>query len=294
MHNSFFKEYKKPFTEKRYATMPRNYFCLNLNFIIKLNMKTNILFALAISTLIVACTKTTGPAGPQGPAGSQPNGTLDGIITLYNEYGDKQPYSQCTSVRVTLYNSSGSRVDSVNCDASGHYSITNVPAGDYSEYIRDTGYGQSYRSPFQFTGGGSIATDISLSHIPDFTFTVSGDSLKKTATDTVVVIYGTIAPASQPRNIAVFVGSSPTVSFTPGNYSGAYAVTVNANATTFSSSIAINSIYQSGLSTGSLAYFTVYAAAYDYANQSEYTDLTTGQQLYNALGTSASAPSLKL
>jgi hypothetical protein len=257
-------------------------------------MKTNILFALAIGTLLAACTKTTGPAGPQGPAGSQPNGTIDGIVTLYNEYGDKQPYSQCTSVRVTLYNSSGNLVDSVNCDANGHYSISNVAAGDYSAYIRDTGYGQFCRIPFQFTGGGSIATDINLSHIPDFTFTIGGDSLKKTGGDTVIVIYGTVTPVSQPRNIAVFVGSSPTVSFTPGNYAGVYTVTVNANATTFSSSIALNSVYQNGLSTGTLAYFTVYAAAYDYASQSEYTDLTTGQQLYNALGASASAPGLKL
>ncbi|HTA81523.1 MAG TPA: hypothetical protein VK783_01190 [Bacteroidia bacterium] len=257
-------------------------------------MKTNILFALAISTLLAACSKTTGPAGPQGPAGTLPNGTIDGIVTLYNEYGDKQPYTECTSVRVTLYNSSGNRVDSVNCDATGHYSITNVPAGDYTAYTRDTGYGQSYRVPFQFTGGGTIADDISLSHIPDFTFTISGDSLKKTSTDTVVVIYGTIAPASQPRNIAVFAGSSPTVSFTPGNYAGVYTVTVNANATTFSSSIALNSLYQNGLSTGTPAYFTVYAAAYNYASQSEYIDLTTGQTMYNALGASASAPSLKL
>ena len=259
-------------------------------------MRKLFLCSLSLCLLFTACTKQ-GPTGPQGPTGSSTTltGTLDGIITLYNEYGDKQPYKACASVRVILYNSSNAVVDSINCDTTGKYSFANISTGDYSEAFRDTGYGQMIRIPFQNLGGGVIAADLSLSHLPNFTFSVTSDSLKKIANDTQVVIYGTITPASQARNIALFFGSSSSVSSTPGTYTGTVStITVAAGSGKFSFSLPVNTIYMGGLQPGSNAYFMLYSAAYFYASQSVYIDLNTGQNIYNALGYSSTAPAIKL
>ncbi|MGP8217150.1 MAG: hypothetical protein ACLQQ4_16390 [Bacteroidia bacterium] len=254
--------------------------------------KKSLYYSIAAILLFNACTKQ-GAQGPAGPAGQSVNltGTLDGIVTLYNEYGDKQPYKQCTSVSVILYNSSNAKVDSVNCDSLGKYSFNNIPTGDYSAVYKDTGYGEYVRIPFQNLGGGTIAADYSLSQIPNFTFAITNDSIKKIANDTQVVIFGTITAAPQTRYIAVFMGSSSSVNSTPGNYSGAVStIGVGAGATTFSISIPINTIYMGGFPYGSQVFFMLYSAAYFYASQSEYTDLNTGQTVYDALGYSAPAP----
>ena len=260
-------------------------------------MKKIFVFTFAICVLFAACTRdtSTGPVGPQGATGPNYTGNLMGHVNLYNEYGDEQPHSTCTSIRVILYNMNNQVVDSVNCDTAAVYSMNNIPTGDYTMAFRDTGYGELLRLPFQNLGGGTIYADEKLSHIPNYTFTILGDSIKPLANDTEVVVYGTLPALPQPVNIALFFGATSAVSSTPGSYVYVSTTTVGQGGTIFSFTTNINNFYYAGLTPGSMLYIKVYAAAYYYASQSEYEDAVTGYTVYNALANPAAAPkALKL
>jgi hypothetical protein len=263
-------------------------------------MKKLFLLSITCSLLFGACEQNSqgpqGVQGKQGPAGYSSPGTLTGHITLYNEYGDIQPEIASKSVRVILYNTSNAVVDSVNADSVGVYTITNIPEGDYTMAFRDSGYGQLLRIPFQLLGGGTIYADEKLSHIPNYTFTITKDSIKPLTNDTEVVIVFKVSAAPQNRNLALFVGNNSLVSSTPGSYSEVFTVGIPEGDTTFSYTVAVNSLYtNSYITPGSIAYFVAYPAAFYYASSSEYEDVVTGQTVYNALGSvGASANALKL
>lgn len=255
---------------------------------------------IAIAVMFNACSKTgnTGPQGTQGPAGPSYTGSISGHVELYNQYGDEQPAAACKAVRVILYNSSNAVVDSINADSTGKYVISSVTTGYYTMAFRDTNYGQELHEDFQFLGSTSepLEVDAKLSHAPSFTFTIANDSIHNKTNDTLLYIYGTVsAAASQSRYLAVFAGSSLTVSSTPGTYSSIVAnLTIPAGATTFDLSIPVNNFYLGGLMPGQMAYMTAYAAPIDYASTSDYEDYTTGQTTYTSLGTSATVPAFKL
>lgn len=264
-------------------------------------MKKHFLFSSCIiaSAVIVlnSCSKD-GATGPEGPSGPAFTGSISGHVTLYNEYGDIQQPSASKSVRAVLYNSSNVVVDSVNADSTGKYIINNVSTGLYTLAFRDTNYGQELHEGFQFLGSSQpLEIDGKLSHLPNFTFTVSGDSMHVSKTnDTTIYVYGTVANSSlQARDLAVFIGNTSSVSSTPGTYSSIVStITIAAGATTFSSAIQVNNFYLAGLMPGQMAYINVYAASVDYASSSEYENYATGQTTYNALGSSAIANAIKL
>jgi len=254
--------------------------------------------SISVALFFSSCSKpdSTGSQGPQGPAGPAYTGTLSGHVSLYNEYGDLQPSIACKSVRVVLYNSSNAVIDSVNADSVGAYTIKNVSTGLYTLAFRDTNYGQELHENFQFLGSSQpLDVDAKLSHLPGFTFTIGGDSVHNKPNDTLVYIYGTLSVASsQARDLAVFIGANSSVSSTPGTYSSVVTLTIPAGATTFNSSIAVNTFYLGGLQPGQTAYINVYAASVNYASTSEYEDYNTGQTIYNALGISLTANPVKL
>jgi hypothetical protein len=260
---------------------------------------TTSLFCLGLLTgslFFSSCSKTgnTGPSGSQGPAGPSYTGSITGHISLYNQYGDMQQASACKSVRVVLYNSSNAVVDSMNADSVGTYTISNITTGMYTIAFRDTNYGQELHEDFQFLGGSEpLEVDAKLSHIPNFTFTIGGDSIHKKPNDTLVYIYGTVTAASQARSLAVFTGATASVS--SGNYSSLVStLTIATGATTFNISVPVNDFYLGGLVPGQTAYINVYAAAVNYTNSSEYENYNTGQTNYNALGSSATDTPIKL
>lgn len=267
-------------------------------------MKKHLVFKALILVFAIAifnsCSKdgATGATGPQGPAGPSYTGSISGHVFLYNQYGDQQPLTSSQKVRVLLYNSSNTTgtgtvglVDSVNADAQGVYTISNIATGLYTLAFRDSGYGQDEHENFQFLGSTQpLEVDAKLSQTPNFTFTIGGDSVHNRANDTLVYIYGTLPiAASQTTYLAVFIGGSANVSSTPGTYSSVSSFTIGAGATTFNSSIAVNSFYLAGLTPGQPAYIAVYAASTYYASTSEYENYSSGQTTYNALGMSLTA-----
>src|SRR5690348_8523146 len=95
-----------------------------------------LILALSSAVLFNGCTKTgpTGPAGANGstgPAGPILTGTITGHVILYDQYGSILAASKA-GARVVLYNSSNTVVDSLNADAAGLYTISNVSTGIYT------------------------------------------------------------------------------------------------------------------------------------------------------------------
>jgi hypothetical protein len=250
---------------------------------------TSVLVLFSGAVLFNSCSKTgpTGPAGANGstgPAGPSYSGTLTGHVFLTNQYGDLADTGIAySSVRAILYNANTMAViDSINVKSSGTYSF-NVTTGIYTLALRDTNYGQELYEGFQFIGPGNLeAPNKELAHLPNFNIVkVDLDSVNH-AQSTVVMV-DTIATSTMARNIAIFMGGSPSVSSAPGMYSSVYTYTLAANTNKFVVKIPLANIYGGGLQSGSTVYFAIYGAAYDYTTASEYVDYTTGRTIYNAL-----------
>jgi hypothetical protein len=237
--------------------------------------------------LLNACTKT-GPQGAEGTSGPSFTGSLSGHVILTNQYGIPVDTGiSYSSVRVVLYNSNNSVVDSMNVKSSGIYSIPNVTTGIYTLAFRDTGYGQGLNEGFQYVGPGNLEiANKGLVHTPNFNILkVIVDSVYHS--QAVVSMLDTIAPDTKARNIAIFIGANPAVSSAPANYLVVYNYTIPANTNKFTVKIPFTTIYDAGINSGSTAYFAIYGAGYLYASSSEYIDYVTGRTIYNALSSTA-------
>lgn len=241
--------------------------------------------------IINGCKKgDTGPAGANGaagPAGPNLKGTLEGHITLADQYG--------TSVFTGLNNISVS-IDNTGLtattDNAGMYSFGNLNTNDYSLTInKDTTYGMTKAQGIQFVGGGILNRDAKLSQIPTFSLGSAVAVDTATAAGNYIKIRGSVTADTKARKAVVFVGASASVSSNTTNYISFYSVNIAANATTFSLSISTNDFYGMGMSSGATAYFAVYPASSLFASTSTYEDFNTGKTVFTSIGKTAMAVS---
>lgn len=237
---------------------------------------------------VEGCKKETGPQGPAGPALT---GTLYGFVTLEDQYGAKV-LSGLNATTVTLTIPSTSAATTATTDSTGKFTFSNVSTGQYQLSFSNTGYGSIINSPLGFLGGGNIDHDVKLSAIPNFTI----PAINVSDSAGVVTVTGTFSNTPvRKQTIAVFVGSSSSVSSAPANYLSFYSVIANNNLTTFTVKIQVSDLNDLGFTSGATVYLAAYGAATNFASTSEYEDLqNTGRLNFSSLSATAATGSVVL
>ena len=108
--------------------------------------QAHILFLIltCIGTIYYSCTKTAdqipGPAGPQGPPGNSVSPVGPSAITGYVRLIDQYGYLFENGDSVTATTKIGDSSVSAMTDASGKFSLPNMPAGSYAIRFKKNGY----------------------------------------------------------------------------------------------------------------------------------------------------------
>jgi len=236
---------------------------------------------------ISSCSKTgatgaTGSAGAQGVPGAPGpvlTGTINGYVLLNDEYGNPVT-SGLSSAWVLLFNSAdNSKVDSVNADSTGKFTMSNIKTGNYTMIAMSIGYGSAYHQNLEFNGG-TLTVDNKLSAIPNFNVTNASDSIRHKTNQ--VYIYGNIPLDSRQRTLLIFVGNTASTSASPSTYVFAATQAVPADSSRYTITIPLGTIYGNGFASGNTAYFAIYGAANNYTN-GDYTDFASGRLVYTPI-----------
>ena len=245
---------------------------------IKSNAKQtkNIPFILAIGVLALtsACTKK-GNTGATGPAGPAYTGAISGHVDLYDQYGNKV-LSGLSNASLQLNGGTA-----ITPNATGYYLFGNLMTGDYDITTTCIGYAATKTNNFQFLSD-TLNKDIKLSAIPAFSPTsMTVYTALASPGDSLVINF---TADTQPRNCILFINSNTTAGNLPVNYVLAVTKAIPANQTKVAIVISATDLYAAGFSSG----ITFYCAAYGYVvgDVSVYEDLSTGKNVYNAVGAS--------
>ena len=227
----------------------------------------------ALIFTISSCSKT-GPASPLS------TGSLEGYVTILDQYGFKvtNTNSNLNTGKVNI----ASLNTTANANSTGFYNFPTLKTGVYTLLYSDTGCGSVLVNDYSFLGGGTIVRNQTLSLIPSFSLFNVTDTIVTFSTDTGVAIRGIDSVNGVARTFIVFGGTASTVSSTPGTYVYANTGTIKAGLGTFSLFMTSQELHDAGLASGSTAYFTVYPYS---TGQPTYVDLLTGKTVYTALGT---------
>jgi hypothetical protein len=247
------------------------------------------LILISTALLFNACTKTgtSGSQGPQGPAGPALSGTLSGHVDLYDQYGSQ--ILNTKTANVILYNSSNTRVDSMNADSTGKYSFSNITTGIYTLAYRNLGYGQQLHENFQFLGGGDLNVDGKISQLPNFNITnITVDSINHATGN--VVLTCSVNADTKARTLQIFASGNASVSSNPANYIAFATQSVKANAITVVINFPLSNLYNAGLASGATVYFAIYGGTANYGSASSYEDYNTGRTIYTALSSTYYSP----
>jgi|GEM_PF-2626624 len=251
-----------------------------------------------------------GTAGATGPAGPKLTGNWVGYVALLNSSkafpADKSDITVTVSNPSTLSSAALSAPITATTNADGKFVIKNLESGIYTLTFSKTGYADKKVYNAQFIGGGdvlfdgktSIADNIIL--ISKAGFEVSTVNLTSTASSTLTIsCFTNLTPGTfgnTGRHVRIFIGTTNSVSSTPGTYvytkdnsfSG-----VNANGST-SSPLSIY-IGSAGLSTGVTYYAVLYSSGTTelsygstYLNPDYYFDPTVSGKIYSSLGSQKS------
>jgi hypothetical protein len=103
-----------------------------------------LLYTALLIFFFTSCKKETGVAGPAGPSGNNglngnllDTGTLNGKLSVYDEYSWPLPDLSGVKVSLTVNNTA----QSVLSDKSGNYQFNGLPAGTYNLSFEKNGYG---------------------------------------------------------------------------------------------------------------------------------------------------------
>jgi len=107
----------------------------------------------------------------------QEGGTLQGTVT------DSSTGTAISGVQILVYDSSDSMVAYATTDASGDYSLLQVPEGNYTVEAEASGYQSSSPESVSITVGGTTTQDITLSSIPPYTIPTASITLDGDPTD---------------------------------------------------------------------------------------------------------------
>jgi hypothetical protein len=246
------------------------------------NLWKTLLALLCLGT-VASCVKTgpEGATGPQGPTGLSYKGTIAGYVSLYDQYGNPDTAGQ-TGITITL-DSLGSPIATAATNSAGYYTLLNRFTGGYVISAQSASASPVYgyvQSEAQFVSD-TLIKNLSMSAQANFApSSVTATTSTTLGVDSVVI---NIAADPQVRDVIVFAGSSSAVS--AANYVTAFAVKINANATSAVTVIPATSLYELGFASGSTAYFAVYGEPV--SDKSVYLDDATGQNIYTALSTAS-------
>ncbi|MEI8278933.1 MAG: carboxypeptidase-like regulatory domain-containing protein [Bacteroidota bacterium] len=247
----------------------------------------NAVLTVVLLTCLLSCQKgDTGPAGNNGTNGTNglPGpayvGSINGHISLFDQYGSKVLIG-LTGIQVSI---SSNPIRTVTTDANGYYSFDSVITGLYTLTAHDTNsgivYGDSKFQDLQLIRD-TLSRDIKLSATANFaplTFTAS--SVTAALYDTLTF---TFAADTRARSIMIFVNGNSTVNSNPANYLLSYSKAINANATSVVFYVPAGDLYNIGFTSGSTAYYAVYGSPV--SNNSIYEDFSNGKLIYNSLST---------
>ena len=239
--------------------------------------KRNFFVILAASILLLASCAKEGPTGPTGPAGPVFYGTISGHVSLYDKYGS-EVLTGLNVVNVTLSTSS----IPATLDASGGYKFVNVGTGTYTITANaDSDYAGTVLNNVNFISG-NLYKDVKLSAIPDsFIISFAASLNSGSLSDSLAL---TVMPDTRVRKCIVFVGLS-NVSSNPSLYKLKYVVnipgTTGAVPYTIPYMIPRQDLLDAALASGTAVYYAAYS--YVVNDVSVYEDITTGNNVYNAV-----------
>jgi hypothetical protein len=246
--------------------------------------------ALAAILSLSNCKKdtATGPAGPQGATGANGTaltGTLEGYVTLWDQYGARILGNQDGDT-VALVGTS----TKVVTDLNGFYTIPSLGTGSYNIAVSKPGFGSTMVQNIQLAGGGPAVASTKLSQPSTQVVPALLDSIGPVTGN--ITVYTTLSTTStQTRTFILFVGNLATTSSSTANYLIYY--TKNVNGTKLSFTIPKQDLYDIGFTPASS---TVYFAAYGIGSSltaSAYTDFTNdGRTVFTALSSPASTLNL--
>jgi hypothetical protein len=249
-------------------------------------MKKTILAAAIIAIALTGCKKPAdGATGPAGATGPNLSGTLEGYVDLFDAYGDLT--ANAASVYVTCPTKSGT-----DSTASNGMFTKSLSTGTYEIDFAKTGYGAIKIPSLNFVGGGTqyINGHIQMTQAPTYSLSTIATGTATSAGLTAISV--TVTPSgvdTKNRKVICFLGTSGSVSYLPGNYTGTAIINIPANATTGVGSISVATANAAGVASGNVN--TIYIAAYPIAVNnaaSTYGDPATGKTIYNNINTASS------
>ncbi|HSZ71049.1 MAG TPA: hypothetical protein VK750_00130 [Cytophagaceae bacterium] len=232
-----------------------------------------LLFIMAVS--LFNCKSKQGDPGPSGPALS---GSINGIVSLTTANGTIAADLSGVTVKTN-------KGDSTTTNASGAWTL-NESTGIYTITYSKQGYGTTTTNGYSFVGGGnSFINGTSLSQVPNFTSSITLDTMNSTSTrDRLVGVIMTITGQSQPeaRNFFIYYSTDSGVSST--NYMGMTTASVLPTATSLTTNLSGSVLEAAGILQGQVVYIVVYPSSATAANSSKYVNESTGKTIYTALG----------
>ncbi|HZV13072.1 MAG TPA: carboxypeptidase regulatory-like domain-containing protein [Candidatus Kapabacteria bacterium] len=244
----------------------------------------NVLFTIflaALTALIISC---KGNDGAQGPAGPALTGSISGYTYLVDQ--NDSLLSNRSGVTVSL---NGTNI-SATSDSTGKWTLNNVSTGVYEVTFSKSGYDSFVIPSQQFVGGGALYLgDVYMAQKQTF------GVISETAKDSLFNAYGQKViyltdSLTQPiyttsKRVAIFVGTTSSVSSDPSTYSYVVIHTPATNAYSTTRLFTSAELVSAGFATGDTIYFRSYGASEYF---SSYRDTATGRLNYTGLSYSPS------
>lgn len=242
---------------------------------------------------VASCAKEPeqGPKGDTGPAGPSFIGAIKGKVELYNQHG-ALILSNLQGIEVKVEETG----KTVTTDAEGKYTIDSVMTGNYTITYSDPAnlYGVAKATTVQYVSG-ELYLNARLSQIPTFTLaSCNAGNITLNGGSYVRLVTVASAASSQPRSVAVYVGTSSNVSSALNNHLQVYSADIRPGQTSDTLFIPAQNFYAAGFNPGNTAYLRIYPAAVEFQSTSNYLDKPTGRIVYNAISSSGVNASVNL
>lgn len=246
-------------------------------------MKNLLLPIFCLSAILSSCKKETvegpqGPQGPAGPGGSAPSGTLAGKAKQYDEFG----VEYTSGLNTTTVSVDGTNMSAVT-DASGNYSIPNVPPGVYNLSFTKPGAGLYKATQVTFPGNGVLYNTASV--VDKATTIISTAMVKDTMffSTPQIKFQLTCPPISKSRAFMLVFGKTANIDLAvPSSYNAIYVINLSSGSTGINSTTNISGSNYNAFSSGSAIYVKVYPIATSYSG---YYDAAIDENVYTTYGT---------
>ena len=246
----------------------------------------SMLFLIAVAFTNCKKDSTEGPQGVQGPAGPLLTGTLEGYVSLWDQYGGRILTSQAGDT-ISLVGTN----QKAYTDSTGLYKFPGLTTGVYSVAVSKPGFGNTMVQNIQLAGGGNTIANAKISQPSTTVVPALLDSIGALTGN--ITVYTTLPSNSpQARTFILYVGNTASVSANTATYLVYYTKSVNANSLKLPFVIPKTDLYDAGFVTGQTVYFAAYgigatltaSAFVDYNNQ--------GRTVFTALSTPPATMSL--